>query len=159
MELVGIVAMTSAGVIGVKGALPWHLPADLKRFKALTLGHTVVMGRKTYESIGKALVGRRNVILTRKPCAIADCEVYTSKEAVLAALAEASRVFVIGGAQVYGCFLPELQRLYVTLVHQPYAGDCYFPGIPPGTFREVKREDFDEYSYVEWVRVNEKNSD
>jgi dihydrofolate reductase len=131
--------MDENGVIGRDNRLPWHLPADLAYFRQLTTGHTVVMGRKTFESIGKPLKNRRNVVVTRNPAFRADgCTVVHS-------LAEAWRaagdgdVFVIGGAELFREALPAADRLYVTRIHHAFEGDVYFPEFPADEWRLVSR--------------------
>ena len=123
-----IAAVAANGVIGRDGALPWHLPEDLKRFKALTLGHHIVMGRKTYESIGRLLPGRTTVIVTRqRDYAVPGAIVATSLEDAIARCAGDDEVFVIGGAEIYRAALPIADRMYLTLVQAPFEGDTKFP--------------------------------
>lgn len=123
-----MVAVAENGVIGKDNALPWRLPADLRHFKALTLGHTVVMGRKTFESIGKGLTGRRNLVVSRNPAFRPEgAERAASLDAALAAAGDAGEVFVIGGAQIYRQALPLADRIYLTLVHASPEGDTHFP--------------------------------
>ena len=137
-----IAAVAANGVIGSDNALPWRLPEDLKRFKALTLGHPVIMGRKTYESIGRPLPGRRNIVVTRNAAYQTDgCEVVASLAAALAACQGGSdEIFVIGGAQIYAEALPLAQRLYLTEIHAGFAGDAHFPAFDRNTWRETARE-------------------
>jgi dihydrofolate reductase len=137
-----IAAVAANGVIGSDNALPWRLPADLKRFKALTLGHPVIMGRKTHESIGRPLPGRRNIVVSRNAAYGAEgCEVATSLEAALAACQDDDgEVFVIGGAQLYAAALPLAQRLYLTEIHAGFAGDAHFPAFDRNAWRETARE-------------------
>lgn len=126
--LVAIVAMTSERVIGRDGALPWHIPDDLKFFKRTTNGHPVVMGRKTYESIGKPLPNRRNIVLTRDPAWSAPgVETIRRPEDLDGLPGLSSPVFIIGGARIYQTFLPLLDEMIVTLVHKAYPGDVIFP--------------------------------
>jgi dihydrofolate reductase len=125
-----LVAVAENGVIGVQGRLPWHLPLDLKRFKHLTVGHPMIMGRKTWESIGKPLPGRTSIVVTRNPGYVAaGAFVATSLEAALAACARDSEAFVIGGEAVYADALPRAHRLYLTRVHAEVEGDAYFPNV------------------------------
>ena len=125
-----IVAMTRNGVIGKDNAMPWHLPADLAYFKQTTLGKPIVMGRNTFNSIGRALPGRRNIIvsasLTEAPNGT---EVVASPSAALALLKDEPEVMVMGGGQLYQAFLPLSQRLYLTQIEADIAGDTYFPFI------------------------------
>jgi dihydrofolate reductase len=127
-----IVAMAKDRVIGAGGKMPWHLPADLRYFKQVTLGHTVFMGRRTFESIGKPLPGRDNVVLSRDPSyTLPGCTVVTGLEAALVPYRGSAPgtpdCFVIGGGQLYADTLPICDRLYVTLIDLAVAGDTYFP--------------------------------
>lgn len=134
-----IAAMAENRVIGSKGAIPWHLPADLAHFRELTTGHPVIMGRMTFASIGHSLPGRRNLVLSRTPGFRAEgVEIRASLEDALAACAEAGEVFVCGGEEVYRAALPLADRIYLTLIHRKYEGDRVFPPIP-AEFVEVSR--------------------
>jgi dihydrofolate reductase len=136
-----IVAVARNGVIGKDGKLPWHLPEDLKRFKALTMGHHIIMGRRTWESIGRPLPGRKSVVVTRQrdysaPGAIV---VHSLPDAV-AACAGDDEVFVIGGEEIYRTALPIADRIHLTRLDADYAGDTRFPALAPGQWHEVSRE-------------------
>lgn len=123
-----IVAMTRNGVIGKDNAMPWHLPADLAYFKQTTLGKPIVMGRNTFNSIGRALPGRRNIIVSQSLNEAPDgTEVVTSPEAALALLADEPEVMVMGGGLLYQAFLPLSQRLYLTQIEADIEGDTLFP--------------------------------
>ena len=137
-----IAAVARNGVIGAGNALPWRLPEDLRRFKSLTLGHPVIMGRKTYESIGRPLPGRRNIVVTHNAgFSAVGCETAASIEAAIEACASTTdEVFIIGGAQIYAEALPLVQRLHLTEVRADYAGDAYFPAIDRGLWQETSRE-------------------
>lgn len=137
-----IAAVAANGVIGSDNALPWRLPEDLKRFKALTLGHPVIMGRKTYASIGRPLPGRRNIVVSRNAAfAAAGCETAASLEAAIAACAgTADEIFVIGGAQIYAEALPLAERLYLTEIRAEFPGDARFPAFDRDAWRETARE-------------------
>jgi dihydrofolate reductase len=137
-----IAAVAANGVIGSDNTLPWRLPEDLKRFKALTLGHPVIMGRKTFESIGRPLPGRRNIIVSRNALYSADgCEVATSLNAALdVCKAAGDEIFVIGGAQIYAEALPMARRLYLTEIHRAYSGDARFPEFDRHHWQEISRE-------------------
>jgi dihydrofolate reductase len=125
-----IVAASENGVIGVEGDLPWRLPKDLKHFKATTLGKPVIMGRKTWESLGRPLPGRQNVVITRQEgYAAAGCDVVASPGDALRACAGAAEVMVIGGSQIYAAFLRPAKRMYLTRVHTELAGDAHFPSL------------------------------
>jgi dihydrofolate reductase len=127
-------------VIGHRGRLPWHIPEDLKRFKALTMGHSIIMGRKTHESIGRLLPGRRSIIVTRQgDYAVPGALVVHSLEEALRGCAEENEVFVIGGAQIYAQALDSATRIYLTEVHDRVAGDTFFPTLP-GHWREMSRD-------------------
>jgi len=128
-------------VIGKGGALPWRLPADLKRFRSLTMGHPIIMGRKTYDSIGRALPGRRNIVISRNArLAIDGVETATSLQAALDSVAGAEQVFVIGGQQIYQAALPAADRIELTLIDQDFDGDALFPEIDPACWTESQGE-------------------
>ncbi len=134
-----IVAVAENGVIGRDGQLPWLLPDDLKHFKRVTMGHTLVMGRKTFESIGRALPGRRTIVLSRDP-AFAPVDVTPAGDLPSAIAAAASDdVFVIGGASVYREALLVANRLYVTRVHATIEGDVHFPPVDGAVWHLVER--------------------
>lgn len=136
-----LVAMASNRVIGIDGKLPWHVPADLKRFKTLTMGHHIVMGRKTYESIGRLLPGRTSVIVTRQAgYAVPGAIVANSLDEALRACAADNEIFVIGGGQLYAEALPHADRIYLTQVEGEFAGDTWFPALAPGEWLETSRE-------------------
>jgi dihydrofolate reductase len=139
-DAVAIVAMADNGVIGRGNGLPWHLPDDLKRFKALTMGHDMLMGRKTWDSIGRALPGRRSLVLTRSERwgAPGAERVATLDEAV--AQAGDATLFVIGGAEVFSLAWPVIGRLELTEVHAAPAGDVRLTGFDRGDWRETFRE-------------------
>jgi dihydrofolate reductase len=137
-----IVAMAANRVIGRQNKLPWRLPNDLRRFRALTLGKPVIMGRKTFESIGRPLDGRHNIVVSRNPDYRAEgCTVVQSPEAALAAAGSAAESFVIGGADLYAQFLLRADRLYLTLVHAHLEGDAYFPPFDQTQWQEIEREE------------------
>lgn len=132
--------MAKNRVIGRDGQLPWHLPEDLRRFKQLTMGHHIVMGRKTWESLGRLLPGRQHVIVSRKPeYAVPGATVVGSIDAAIAACGKDDEVFVIGGGEIYGLALPLAHRILLTEVEQDFAGDTWFPALPPGEWRATER--------------------
>ncbi len=132
-------AMAKNRVIGQNNRIPWRLPADMAFFKNTTMGHTVVMGRKTFESIGKPLNGRKNVIVTRtRGFAAHGCEVAHSVEEALAKC-EGETLFVIGGAEIYEQFMPYADTIYLTVIEQEMEGDAYFPEIDERKWREAAR--------------------
>ncbi len=156
MRLSIIAAMSENGVIGRAGRLPWHLSADLKRFKQLTMGHTVIMGRKTWESIGRPLPGRRMIVVTRQSDYRADdVAVVRSLDDALA-LARAAgddEAFIIGGAEIYRLALPRVDRLYMTRVHANVDGDAYFPDVDWTQWQQMSSQehaaaDSNEYPFV-----------
>lgn len=137
-----IVAVARNGVIGAGGKLPWHLPADLKRFKKLTLGHPVIIGRRTFESIGKPLPGRTNIVVTRQAdCKICGCLVADSFEKAIELCQEADEIFVLGGASLYEQALPRADRLYLTQIHADFEGDVRMPPLDLSRWKEISRED------------------
>lgn len=137
-----IVAIAENGVIGDRNALLWHISEDLKHFKALTTGHPVVMGRKTYESIGRPLPNRTNVVITHQQQPIPGCTVVHGLEEALALFAADEEVFVIGGAQIYAQALPLADRLCLTRVGRPYEGDTRFPDWDTDAWQLVASEHF-----------------
>lgn len=140
-----VVAVSRNGVIGRDGGLPWHISSDLKRFKEITMGKPVIMGRKTWESLPrKPLPGRRNIVITRSADYAADgAEVVASADAALALCKDETEVSVIGGGEIYRLFWPVVGRLYLTEVDMEVAGDTHFPAADPAEWREVSREVFD----------------
>jgi len=143
MRISLIVAASTNNVIGVDGRMPWHLSEDLRRFKALTLGKPVIMGRKTHESIGQALTGRTNIVLTSNPdYSSPGCEVATRLDQALAYAGEADEVMVIGGAFVYREFLPMADRIYLTRVKAHIEGDALFPELDSDEWTVTAKEDF-----------------
>ena len=136
-----IVAVSDNQVIGRDNALPWHLPADLKRFKALTMGKPMLMGRRTFESIGRALPGRVSLVLTRSPdWSAAGARVVRSFGEAVAAAGDAAELVVIGGAEVFRLAWPHVARLYLTRVHAELAGDTHFAVLAADEWRELERE-------------------
>ena len=157
-----IAALARNRAIGRDNNMPWRLPEDLKRFKRLTMGHVVIMGRKTFESIGSPLAGRENIVITRsRNWSRAGCGVAPSLEAALAAAGESRDAFVIGGAQIYALALPYARRLYMTEIERHFDGDAFFPEFDRSQWREVSRErrasggagGF-EYDFVEYERLD-----
>lgn len=160
MDVSIIVAIAENNVIGNNNQLIWHIPGDLKRFKALTMGHHIIMGRKTWESIGRALPGRTSVVVTHNKNYQAEGAqvVHSLDEAIKFASAD-SEVFIIGGGELYKQALPLANKLYLTRVHRSYEGDVSFPAINLNEWNEIHSEkgkptDTDglEYTYVDLVR-------
>ena len=144
LDVTMVVARARNGVIGFKGAMPWHLPADLKRFKAITVGKPVVMGRKTFESIGKPLPGRQNIVLTRDASWAADgvTVVPNLAEAVAAAGLDPrirGPIMIIGGAEIYALALPIATRVELTEIDAEPEGDTFLPAFDPARWEEVAR--------------------
>jgi dihydrofolate reductase len=136
-----VAAIAANGVIGAGGRLPWRLPEDLRHFKALTLGHPVIMGRKTWESLGRPLPGRENVVVTRTPGYEArGAHVAGSLDAALALCAGESVAFVIGGSELYAAALPVADGLVLTEIERDYAGDAHFPDFDRSAWREAQRQ-------------------
>ncbi len=160
-----IAAMARNQVIGRNNQLPWRLPADLKHFKQLTMGKPLIMGRKTYDSIGKPLPGRTNIVVTRDPNFSAEgvIVVHTLSSALLEAeahLDESNEAMVMGGADIYYKYLPRADRMYLTLVEVEVAGDAHFPAYVPDEWElvEVTRHEADEknpypYQFLTFDRV------
>jgi dihydrofolate reductase len=142
LELAIIVARAKNGVIGVNNTLPWRLPEDLKHFKNTTLGHPIIMGRNTWESLGKALPGRRNIVVSRNPdYEAADAEVFESLDDAIDACSGSDKVFIIGGAQIYDEALIYVDKLIITEVDIEVDGDAYFPNVDEMLWKEVSREE------------------
>lgn len=139
-----IVAIADNNAIGKDNQLLWHISEDLRYFKKVTMGATVVMGRKTYESIGKPLPGRRNIVVSRSLKEITGVEVFASVEAVIEEFKDsAEEVFIIGGGELYRSMLPYASKLYITFVHVTIPdADTFFPEIDPSLWHEISRESF-----------------
>jgi len=137
-----VVAMDRNRLIGTNKQLPWHLPADLRHFKEITMGKPILMGRKTWESIGRPLPGRINVVVTANPGFMAPgCIVMHSIEEALAAMGHHKELMVIGGADLYRQLLPRAERIYLTWVDHAFAGDTWFPELDKCDWKEVSRQD------------------
>jgi dihydrofolate reductase len=160
MRISLIVAAAANNVIGMDGGLPWRLPDDLKRFKNLTMGKPIIMGRRTYVSIGRALPGRTNIVLTSNADYMAQgCEIATRIDQALAFAGEADEAMIIGGARVYESFLPMAERIYLTRVRAKIDGDAYFPEIDPEEWTLRSKEEFpvsDERDYGYTFQVLER---
>jgi len=160
MTISAVVAISENRAIGKDNKLLWYLPNDLKHFKNITTGHTVIMGRKTYESVGKPLPNRRNIIITRQDIKIEGCEVVNSIKAALELCKTEREVFIVGGAEIYKQSLHLTDRVYLTVVHKQFEGDSFFPEIKKTDWTQVSREDHqpDEknslpYSFITYERV------
>jgi dihydrofolate reductase len=141
MKISLIVAMAENRVIGSNGKMPWHLSADLKRFKQITLGSPIVMGRKTHEAIGRPLPGRSNIIVSKnKSYRQQNCLVFNDIDSALQHCAECAEIFVIGGSTLYQALLPRANYLYLTEINKNFVGDVYFPKIDARQWRELERQ-------------------
>ncbi len=163
MKISLIVAMAANRAIGLDNKMPWHLSADLKKFKAITMGSPIVMGRKTYESIGRPLPGRSNIIISRNlDYQQAGCLVFNDiKAAIEASSKDAEEIFIIGGAELYKATLPHADNLYLTLINQDFNGDTFFPEIDFKAWTEASREDISDdpsvnfsYSFLKLSKTN-----
>lgn len=140
-QLSTIVAIANNRVIGINNTLPWHLPEDLKRFKALTMGHHIIMGRKTYESLGRLLPGRTTVIVTRNPdYKVEGALIAKSLQSALALCKGDDEAFLIGGAELYQDGLKHSEKLYITEIDLDVAGDAHFPDFDSQHWQEIARE-------------------
>lgn len=139
-----IVAASTNNVIGNDGELPWRLSDDLKRFKAVTMGKPIVMGRKTFESIGRPLPGRQNIVITRQGNYVANgCDVVQSMEQAVDVAGGADEIMVIGGSEIYAAFLPIADRIYLTRVHTEVEGDAFFPSLDETVWRDSASENYE----------------
>lgn len=147
-----IVAIAEGGVIGRGDELPWRIPEDMKHFRRTTMGHAILMGRATYESIGKPLPGRRNIVLSRRPgLAIEGCEVASSLDQALALCADDPMPMIIGGSKLYAEALPRVTHIYLTEVHRQVQGDVIFPDFDRQGFVEKERRPAETEDDVEFV--------
>ncbi|MET4162456.1 dihydrofolate reductase [Marinobacterium sp. MBR-111] len=174
MRLAMIAAQSQNRVIGNNNKLPWYLPEDLKYFKRVTLGKPIIMGRKTFESIGRPLPGRTNIVITRNPDWTHDGAgvrvVHSLQQAIelaesLALVNGFEESLVIGGAEIYALALPQADRLYLTQVHAEVQGDAHFPPLDPTQWQEMAREDFSaiepnpyDYSFIVLDRAGGKTA-
>ena len=156
-----IVAQAKNGAIGVNGALPWHLSADLQRFKQLTIGNTVIMGRKTWDSIGRPLPNRRNIVITRTHgLSLEGALTVTSLEKALDSASNNLEKFIIGGAEIYNLAMPLVDTIEMTLIHEDVEGDTYFPSLDSNAWIESMRSEHTDdksglnYSFVTYKRIN-----
>jgi dihydrofolate reductase len=152
MTITLLAAVGANLVIGRDGTMPWHLPEDLGHFKATTMGHTMVMGRKTYDSIGRALPGRRMIVITRQPGWHAPSIEVAHSLAEALALAGPTEVFIIGGGEIYQQALPFADRMLLTEVEQSPEGDVVFPAIEPTQWRETARQPHEGFAFVTYER-------
>ena len=155
-----IVAMSQNSVIGENNQLPWHISEDLKNFKKTTLNHCVIMGRKTYDSIGKPLNNRRNIVISRDSSLKIDgVEVVNSLEKAISMVKEALEIFIIGGEQIYSMALSLATHLYITKVDGHFKGDAFFPDLDQKEWKEIAREDLIsesqlKFSFLKFERIS-----
>ena len=136
-----VVAIAENNAIGKNNQLLWHLSADLKHFKEITSGHTIIMGRKTYDSIGKPLPNRRNIVISRNPnLNLQGVEIVGSLNEAIALCTNEKEVFIIGGAEIYKQSLPIINKIYLTTVHQTFEADAFFPALNTTEWKETDRE-------------------
>jgi dihydrofolate reductase len=159
-HITAVVAIASNYAIGKNNQLLWHLPNDLKHFKNITAGGTVIMGRKTFDSVGKPLPKRRNIVITRQDIAIEGCEVVKSIDEAIAICKTEDEVFIVGGAEIYRQAMHLTNRIYLTIVHQSFDADTFFPEIDYKQWKETEREDHEvdekhqfSYSFITLERV------
>jgi dihydrofolate reductase len=151
-----IVAASTNNVIGVQGELPWRLSGDLQRFKAITMGKPIVMGRLTYDSIGRPLPGRQNIVITRQADFEAEgCDVVQSIDAAIEAAGDAEEIMIIGGSHIYQEFLPRADRVYLTRVQAEVEGDTFLPELVADEWREISRTMYfaDEFNDFDAVAI------
>lgn len=142
-----IAAIAKNGIIGKDNDLPWDLKEDMKRFKKITLGKPVIMGRKTFESIGKPLPKRENIVLTRKKeLKFPGCKTFNSIEKVLQFVKDYPEAMVIGGASIYKQFLPFAKKMYLTIIDKEFKGDTYFPTYNKNNWKEIERKEINKKS-------------
>ncbi|MEO8314770.1 MAG: dihydrofolate reductase [Pseudomonadota bacterium] len=141
MKLVAVVAASDNDVIGRDNALPWHQPADLAYFKRVTMGKPILMGRKTWESIGKPLPGRRNIVLSRSGFAAPGADVVRTLDEACELAADAPEMMVIGGAMIFELAMPRMDHIHLTRVHCVIPGDVFLPKLKSDEWREVRREE------------------
>lgn len=161
-EISIIAALDEKKGIGKKGALPWHIPEDLQRFKNLTTGLPIIMGRQTFDSIGRPLPKRHNIVISTKKLEIPGVQVTNSiSEAIYAALEKNSRLFIIGGGKIYDQTISQADKLYLTLVKGDYHADAFFPDYEKEfdiiTYQEDKESNGYKYSFINLERSNKKN--
>ncbi len=149
----GVVAMAADRAIGFRQGIPWHLPEDMRLFKRLTMGHPILMGRRTWESLGRPLPGRQSIVLTRRADYVAEgADIIHSVEEISALSLMDPEVMVIGGAEVYALLLPYIQRLHVSEVQGCYEADTYFPPFETSFSRREVQAEYEGFTHVLWQR-------
>lgn len=141
MKLTAVVAVSDNDVIGRDNALPWHQPADLAYFRRVTMGKPILMGRRTWESIGKPLPGRHNIVLSRSGLPAPGIDVVRTLDEACAVAGDAPELMVIGGAKIFELAMPRMDHIHLTRVHCIVEGDVFMPPLHPGEWREVRREE------------------
>lgn len=162
MRISIIVAMDKNNLIGASNQIPWHIPGELKKFREITMGKPIIMGRKTHESIGKPLDGRVNIVLSKnEEISFEGVQCFTNLEDVFSSLKSEKEVFIIGGSQIYEITLPIANRLYITLINREYLGDTWFPKIDFSEWKITEKNKVmetttqTEYSNIVYDRANE----
>ncbi len=157
-----IVAMDRNNLIGASNQIPWHIPGELKRFREITMGKPIIMGRKTHESIGKPLDGRENIVLTKnEEINFEGVKCYSNLDDIFTSFRNEKEVFVIGGSQIYEITLPIANRLYITMIDREYSGDTWFPKVDFSKWKTIERNNIiekttqTEYSNIIYDRINE----
>lgn len=170
MKISMIVAMAKNGVIGANNSIPWHLPEDLKKFRRLTTGHPILMGRRTFESLPNVLPGRDHIIITRNPGykesnarARSSDRVFIAgtpmeavdmaRERLLCGPASSDEVFVIGGSEIFQQMMPFADRIYLSLLKEEFPGDAFFPTIEQSQWQVVESEAFDRFDFIVYDRI------
>lgn len=154
MKISMIAAMANNRIIGDNNGMPWHLPADLKHFKATTLGKPVIMGRKTYESIGKALPGRQNIVISRSGFVANDADMASNCDVAIDMAGDVEEVMIIGGGKIYEMFLPVANTLYLTFIHLDVEGDTVFPDWESSDWQSPESQLSGSESSSGWREIN-----
>ena len=161
MNLSLVAAVSANNVIGVNNQLPWHIPEDLQNFKRITMGKPILMGRKTFDSLGRALPGRINIVITRDSSyRRSGCSIFNNLDDALKEFSDYPEIIVIGGASFYKQLLPIADTLYLTMIKREFKGDTFFPEFDRSEWIEISRQDFKQYKapYLEYsFRVLKKN--
>lgn len=154
-NLILLAAVANNNVIGNTGKTPWHIPEEMKLFKTVTMGHTVLMGRKTYESIGHPLPGRTMIILSRtlRPSASRNLIICPSIPQALSYLQEGKTAFVIGGGEIYAQMMPLTYQMKISHLKEAYEGDCFFPPIDPTVWKIAEEKEFPTFIHSTYVRI------
>jgi len=150
-----IAAMTTDRVLGKAGQLPWHVPGDLKNFKKVTTGHVIVMGRKTFDAVGRPLPKRRNIVISRSMSKQKGIEVYRDVPSAMAhAVRDGEDVFIVGGAEIYLACMPYADTMHLSFIKDSYDGDAFFPSFDGSDWRIIEETDFEGYVYRVYRRIS-----